>query len=246
MKTTYSSLKFRILKTLNAAVFVMTTMLSVQACQFHTVQTDELSSHDIRNHHAKELLPSFVSADEIRAFNGDNQFNKYISNYIQNNSALDSKKLTRSLVKLSRENSYDPIFLLAIIKTESKFNPNAIGSHGEIGLMQIKPDTAEWICKKLGIHWRGAQALKDPAYNVMVGSYYFKYLKKVLNSKSLKYISAYNMGLGALKRKTSKQYPYFDRVIENYLAIYSELKLIKQSTAQVAVLDGPRIESFFL
>ena len=246
MKTNYSSLKFRILKTLNATVFVMTTMLSVQACQFHIVHTDELSSHDIRNHHAKELLPAFVSSDEIRAFNGDARFTNYIRNYIQKNSKLDAVKLTHSLVKLSRENSYDPIFLLAIIKTESQFNPNAIGSAGEIGLMQIKPATAKWICKKVGIHWRGAEALKDPAYNVMVGSYYFKYLKKTLNSKSLKYISAYNMGVSGFKRNTSNEYPYFDRVIENYLSIYAELKLIKQNTERIASLNGQRNESFFL
>lgn len=247
MKTTTSSLKFLILKRINQTVFVSLIMLSVQACQFNTTQMDELSSHDIRNHHAEELLPSFVNNNEVRAFDGDSKFNEYISTYLQKNAAaLDSGKLTHSLIQVSRENSYDPIFLLAIIKTESKFNTFAIGTHGEIGLMQIKPVTAEWICKKAGLHWRGAEALKDPAYNVKVGSYYFKYLKRVLNSQSLKYISAYNLGLGGLKRKTSLEHPYFDRVIENYLSIYAELKLIKQNTSRMAALNRDGTQSFFL
>ena len=216
-------------KKINIFVFFSFLMVSIQACQFHVSEQDVFLSDEIRNFHALELLPDHKSDEPVREFNGDTNFNDYINTYIHNHSAsIDSEKLTNSILSISRVHSYDPIFLLAVIKTESKFNENAIGSVGEIGLMQIKPDTAEWICIKNNIHWRGANALKDPEYNVLVGSYYFRYLKKVLKSKSSKYITAYNMGLRAMKRSAhTSENTYFARVIENYLAIYKDLKKIK-------------------
>ena len=234
MTNTYSPFKSRYfyLRKLNFVFFMSLIMMSVQACQFHVTKDDVLLSDVIRNIHAKELLPDKSKTREVREFNGDKKFHEYINTYIRNNSAsMDSVRLTSSVLQISRDQSYDPIFLLAVMKTESKFNENAIGSAGEVGLMQIKPDTAKWICIKNKIHWRGAAALKDPAYNVLIASYYFKYLKKVLKSKSFKYISAYNLGLGGLNRmpgKALQEHPYFARVIENYLSIYSDLKKIKQ------------------
>ena len=186
----------------------------------------------IRKNHAAELLN--VNADNINvsAFDGDANFYQYIAQYLrQNNDKIDATKFTQELMNLSQKNAYDPIFILAVIKTESAFNFDAIGSAGEIGLMQIKPTTAEWICKKKKIKWMGANALKNPEYNMLVGAHYFKYLKKSLKSQSLKYVNAYNLGMTSMNRKLSKdlkKHPYFGKVTENYLAIYSELKKIKE------------------
>ena len=93
----------------------------------------------------------------------------------------------------------------------------------------IRPETAEWVCLKNKIAWRGANALKDPEYNLLIGSYYFQYLKLALKSKSIKYITAYNMGLTKLNRLSDQltEHEYFERVVKNYLSIYSELKRIK-------------------
>lgn len=232
--TYYSNSKIRkysILKKINAIFFFSILMMSVEACQFHVAQHESLVRDEIRLHHANELVQNEKVTEQFHEFDGDEHFYDYISTYIQKNSnSIDSEKLTNSLFGMSREHNYDPIFLLAVIKTESKFNENAIGSAGEIGLMQIKPLTAEWICNKNKIHWRGAEALKNPEYNILIGSYYFRYLKKTMKSKSFKYISAYNLGVGGFKRASKEllaERDYFNRVIENYLSIYSELKLLK-------------------
>lgn len=203
----------------------------IEACEYRLTDQDAMMNDQIRNMHAENILQNESSnTDKVKEFDGDPKFNRYISAYIQHsNNTLNADHFTNSLFTISREHSYDPVFLLAIIKTESSFNQFAIGSVGEVGLMQIRPETAEWVCLKNKIAWRGANALKDPEYNLLIGSYYFQYLKLALKSQSMKYITAYNMGLTKLQRVSSQmtEHEYFERVVKNYLSIYSELKRIK-------------------
>jgi len=231
--------------------FLSLQIVFIEACQIPSAPPPEVhySIDDaIRSTHANRLLEgeSKLTAD----FNGDAQFRQYIKSYIEaQNNTIDSEKLTNTLVSVGRRFNEDPVFLLAVIKTESKFNQNAIGSVGEVGLMQIRPETAEWICAKYNIAWKGAEALKDPSYNVLVGSFYFQYLKNTLNkSKPVRYITAYNTGLGTLKKMSPEklqQREYFTRVITNYIGIYASLKRIKAangSNTEVAATDSSRSE----
>ncbi len=201
----------------------------VQSCQSPRYTHNEAA----RLTHAKELLKSEYATTSAASFEGDHKFSQYLSEYINTENAdLNSDVMTQALIAASAKNQYDPVFLLAVIKTESQFNPRAVGSAGELGLMQIKPDTAEWICQKSGFPWKGAKALKDPVYNVQIGALYFKYLKKSLKSRSAYYINAYNMGINNLHRLPASSkisHPYYARVMQNYLGIYQELQKIKKS-----------------
>ncbi|MBC7420235.1 MAG: lytic transglycosylase domain-containing protein [Bdellovibrio sp.] len=202
-----------------------------QACQVRPSKEALFAQDQIRIKHAHELLKKDYKKSDIQTFEGDFKLAEYIKKYIKHeNLKLNADDLTDTLLKVSKTHGYDPIFLLAVIKTESQFNPNAIGSAGEIGLMQIKPDTAEWICKKNKLRWFGAKRLKNPHYNVLIGAFYFQYLKKTLHSQSARYINAYNMGINNLQRlpaQAQNEHPYFDKVITNYLYIYAELKKIR-------------------
>ncbi len=209
-------------------------MISInQACSVNPKRNEFVLQDTQRIQHAQQLLPSTYSQSDIKSFEGDFKLASYIEMYItQENLNLDATKLTETLLKVSRQQGYDPVFLLAVIKTESQFNPNIVGSAGEIGLMQIKPSTAAWICHKKKIKWKGAEELKDPSYNVLIGAHYFHYLKKSLNSKSMRYINAYNMGINNLQRLPAaeqKKHPYYGRVISNYKTIYSELLKYRQT-----------------
>ncbi len=121
---------------------------------------------------------------------------------------------------------FDPYFLLAVIERESRFNPNAKGQHGEIGLMQIKPDTAEWISERYGFPWQGAQTLYQPAHNIRLAAAYFDFLRRSFRQNGLHYLSAYNMGprrtRQVLRDKNNRSF-YADEVIGNYLRIYSRM-----------------------
>lgn len=77
---------------------------------------------------------------------------------------------------------------LAVVLQESSFRPNVTGAAGEIGLMQLKCQTAR------GIGYKGAcEELYDPDTNLHYG---FRYLRKALNRGSVGY---YNAGIYAKK-----------------------------------------------
>ena len=132
--------------------------------------------------------------------------------------------ITRTLIEESRKYQIDPIFVMAIIKTESGFNPLIRGRHGEIGLMQIKPDTAEWIARKHKIDWNGEKTLENPAANIKIGVAYMAYLRTKFDGSANKYVSAYNMGPKNVKRlvaKKIKPVEYSSRVMKHYTAFYA-------------------------
>jgi soluble lytic murein transglycosylase len=133
--------------------------------------------------------------------------------------------VAQAILDASVRHGFDPILLLAVIQNESRFDPSVVGTHGEIGLMQIKPDTAEWVAKKSHIRWRGADSLRDPAVNVRIGSAYLSMLRaKFAYDKDL-YLGAYNMGVRNTYRLLSaKARPqvYPQRTIQHYSRIYLE------------------------
>ena len=77
---------------------------------------------------------------------------------------------------------------MSIVQQESGFRPNVTGAAGEIGLMQLKCQTAR------GVGFKGScSALYNPDTNLRFG---MKYLRQALNRGSVAY---YNAGIHAKK-----------------------------------------------
>ncbi len=129
-----------------------------------------------------------------------------------------------SIFDEARRFGFDPYFLLAVIERESRFNPNVRGRHGEIGLMQIKPETAKWIAERYGFPWTGAQMLYDPATNIRFGAAYLDFLRRSFRSDGLLYLSAYNMGpkrtREVLRYKNRRSF-YASEVVGNYIRMHN-------------------------
>lgn len=91
----------------------------------------------------------------------------------------------------------------AVIWQESRFDPDARGSAGELGLMQLMEDAAlEWAAASRVAGFVHAQAL-DPATNTLAGSYYLaKLLRRYPQTDDpLPYALAdYNAGRGNVLR----------------------------------------------
>jgi soluble lytic murein transglycosylase len=76
------------------------------------------------------------------------------------------------ILAAARWHAVDPALVKAVVWRESRFNPNAKGSKGEIGLMQIMKDTAEdWARAERVPFFLHAQ-LFDPAKNTQAGAWY--------------------------------------------------------------------------
>jgi len=232
-KQTFKCPKIRNLKNKFILFSLMYLFLSLFSCQTAKWADNYTLSEKMRIQHARELLSDEYDRLNLSNLEFDYDFDEYLKKYVTKmNPNIETNAFISNLLLQSKNQNFDPVFVIAVMKTESQFNTHAIGRAGEIGLMQIKPSTAEWFCEKMGLVWKGPESLKDPIYNLEIGTKYFKYLKNTLKSKSSNYINAYNMGLNNLQRLPSsvkKAHPYYHRVIRNYIEIYGDLKKIQKN-----------------
>ncbi len=93
----------------------------------------------------------------------------------------------------------DSDLVMAVIKTESNFNQNAISHRGAVGLMQIMPDTAEWIAEQLEDGNFTREKLHDPEINIRYGIWYLAELQREFDDNTILVLMAYNAGRGTVK-----------------------------------------------
>lgn len=109
-------------------------------------------------------------------------------------------KYSEYVYKYAKEYNVDPILVFAIIKAESNFNPKVVSSSNAIGLMQVMDSTGEEIARKLEINFEKKSSLYNPELNIQIGTKYFSNLMKEYNNNYLLALTAYNAGIGNVKR----------------------------------------------
>ena len=90
----------------------------------------------------------------------------------------------------------DADLVRAVIQVESAFNPLAVSNTGAMGLMQLMPDTAEWIAKQLGDTGYSIEALHEPDRNIRYGTWYLSSLEREFHGNDILALAAYNAGRG--------------------------------------------------
>ncbi|WP_312117911.1 lytic transglycosylase domain-containing protein [Brevibacillus reuszeri] len=105
-------------------------------------------------------------------------------------------KFQNEIVRASQKFKVDPHLILAVIRSESGFKTDRVSKKGAIGLMQIMPDTAEWIVKQANLRPRDNQYLYDPVMNIEIGTWYLNFLLTRYEGDVTKVIAAYNAGPG--------------------------------------------------
>lgn len=104
------------------------------------------------------------------------------------------KQFAESVSKYSEMYGVPEIIIYSMIKTESDFESNAVSSVGAVGLMQIMPDTCEWIASRLGENYEFA-LMYDPDTNIRYGTYLISFLKLRYGNWETVF-AAYNAGHG--------------------------------------------------
>ena len=100
------------------------------------------------------------------------------------------------IVTYARRNQIDPFLVAAVIKNESEFKPGAVSPVGAIGMMQIMPETGEWIAKQMGLEGYSIDSLYNPGINIRMGCWYLSELKYEFKDNLLLMMMAYNAGRG--------------------------------------------------
>jgi len=99
----------------------------------------------------------------------------------------------------AHEKHLDPALVAAVIYTESRFRDQT--SHaGAKGLMQLTPDTAEFVERLSGGSTFQVSDLSTPQVNIAYGTYYLRYLLDRYGDNEALALAAYNGGEGNVDR----------------------------------------------
>lgn len=97
--------------------------------------------------------------------------------------------------KYSAEYAVPEEVIYAVMNTESSFKSDAVSAKGAIGLMQITPDTFEWLCSKNSDPDTSSERLYNPEVNICYGTYFLSLLYTEFSVWDTVF-AAYNAGRG--------------------------------------------------
>ncbi len=182
--------------------------------------------------HAHELLGGSYKKSVVRKSEKVKDISEFVKEttrkLVAKKDQKSSDKIAKAILESAATYHFDPVFLMALIQNESSFNPRRKGAFGEIGLMQVKPSTAEWIADAYDIDYKNDKSLYDPVINIKIGSALMDKLRNQFESESRLYLSAYNIGAKKVRSMVSdKIIPkiYVHAVMKRYIAIYSAFKV---------------------
>ncbi len=150
---------------------------------------------------------------------------------------------TELIEKYADQYELDPYLVQSIMRCESSNNPTAVSDAGAIGLMQIMPDTGEWIAHKIDPELAySLDMLEDPEHSIEYGCWYLNFLSNRFAGNVMEMVAAYNAGHGSVQtwlddprfsqdgeltvipfESTALYYEKVMTAYENYTALYPDL-----------------------
>ncbi len=94
----------------------------------------------------------------------------------------------------------EPALVLALIRQETEFDPEAVSSAGAMGMMQVMPSAAKSSAKTAGLRYRPGDLLIDPQYNIQLGMIEFSSNYAKAQGSMVVAIAGYNAGPGNVRK----------------------------------------------
>lgn len=206
----------------------MSEARSIKPVQLPTATTPYYSFHHVKG--------SFGNIDltRIREFQ-KGQFENLILSSTPELLRIGLRKYLPVSLEMSQKYGVDPFWALAVMWTESHFNPSATSRVDAQGLMQIMPATGGYLVYKMAnkdtvsdiesLKGLGPTELplQAPELNMEMGNYYLNFLLHEQFSGSYRLATvAYNMGPNGVKRRLRRNLPtgvknlYLDKVTRAY------------------------------
>ncbi len=112
----------------------------------------------------------------------------------------------------AQDNNLNPLLVTALVRQESRFEPDIRSVVGAVGLMQVMPATGEWISQQID---QASYVLSEPKDNVKFGTWYLDYTHREFADNSLFAVASYNAGPGAVSSWIAeKQFANADEFVE--------------------------------
>lgn len=127
---------------------------------------------------------------------------------------LQRSKLAGTVVALAREHRLDVRLVLAVMRAESNFDPNARSPKNAQGLMQLLPETAERFAVRNAF---------DPVQNLRGGMRYLQWLLSYFRGDVTLALAGYNAGERAVDRHRGvPPYPETLDYVKRIRALYPD------------------------
>jgi soluble lytic murein transglycosylase len=111
--------------------------------------------------------------------------------------AIDHFTLPLQYASIIRQQAHDkhldPALIAAVIYAETRFRPRRSPAGAE-GLMQMEPETAQFLAHRSGATTFTVADLGTPQVNIAYGTYYLRYLMNEFNGSKVLALAAYNGG----------------------------------------------------
>lgn len=107
----------------------------------------------------------------------------------------------QELLSAAEEFEIDPCLLAALVYCESSFRADAVSNVGAIGLMQIMPETGEWLSGKIELDGEyTVESLYEPEVNLRLGCWYLSFLHRRYDGRWQEALTAYIAGQGQVDK----------------------------------------------
>lgn len=100
-----------------------------------------------------------------------------------------------SIEQWSQQRQLNPMLVTALIRQESRFESKIRSVVGATGLMQVMPETADWVANQINLPQYN---LEDPNDNINLGTWYLDYTHREYANNSLFAVASYNAGPGSV------------------------------------------------
>lgn len=200
--------KERLKKLINAKAADNQTLLDKQLTDARGKSVDQTN---IDNYIDSEVDKKIEKKKEFNSRDGKKRI-KYIVEIpmVPNHIEIRAQRYKKNVLKEAENFNIDPALVMAIIHTESAFNPQAKSYIPAYGLMQLVPGTGardayNYIYKS--DRYLSSSYLYNPQNNIKLGCAYlaklrYVYFKNVNNSENARFcvISSYNGGIGTVAK----------------------------------------------
>jgi len=151
--------------------------------------------------------------------------NRLVQHIVDQKLAAEPLAVRRQLAVAITEEAqlagYDPLLVLSLIEVESHFRLDAVSEKGAMGLMQIRPQTLEYLARRANLKLPLQEIQADPALCVRLGVRYLRDLHERFGDFDLA-LMAYNAGPGRIRMAQEKRklstYERYPREIKRVFA----------------------------
>ena len=122
-------------------------------------------------------------------------YNHFVARY---ENAAYPRHYEEEVSRAAVEHSVPEYIIYAVIRTESSFKQDVVSSKNAVGLMQITPDTFNWLLSKTGEKLT-SEALYDPYVNISYGTLFLSMLYEKFGNWETAY-AGYNVGMNRVEK----------------------------------------------